>query len=90
MNAILLAVTLAAASPSPVAKANFDRGEKALEGQQYDVAIAKYQHVARQGDPASQRAEGLWRVGWVYYRTGRFREAADSFRALDEQHDSEF
>lgn len=62
-----------------------------LEDQkQYDDAIAKYQHVARQGDPASQRAEGLWRVGWVYYRTGRFREAGDSFRALDEQHDSEF
>jgi soluble lytic murein transglycosylase len=62
-----------------------------LEDQkQYDEAIAKYQHVARQGEPASQRAEGLWRVGWVYYRMGRYREAGESLRALAEQHDSEF
>jgi soluble lytic murein transglycosylase len=62
-----------------------------LEDQkQYDEAIAKYQHVARQGEPASQRAEGLWRVGWVHYRTGRYREAGESLRALAEQHDSEF
>ena len=62
-----------------------------LEDQkQYDEAIAKYQQVARQGEPASQRAEGLWRVGWVYYRTGRYREAGESLRALAEQHDSEF
>jgi soluble lytic murein transglycosylase len=62
-----------------------------LEDQkQYDEAIAKYQHVARQGEPASQRAEGLWRVGWVHYRMGRYREAGDNWRALAEQHDIEF
>jgi soluble lytic murein transglycosylase len=62
-----------------------------LEDQkQFDEAIAKYHLVAKQGDPASQRAEGLWRVGWVYYRTGRFREAGEPLRALAEQHDSEF
>ena len=62
-----------------------------LEDQkQYDEAMAKYQQVARQGEPASQRAEGLWRVGWVYYRTGRYREAGESLRVLAEQHDSEF
>jgi len=62
-----------------------------LEDQkQFDDAIAKYHHVAKQGEPASQRAEGQWRVGWVYYRTGRYREAGESLRALGEQHDSEF
>jgi soluble lytic murein transglycosylase len=62
-----------------------------LEDQkQFDDAIAKYHHVAKQGEPASQRAEGQWRVGWVYYRTARYREAGDSLRALAEQHDSEF
>jgi len=62
-----------------------------LEDQkQFDDAIAKYQHVAKQGEPASQRAEGQWRVGWVYYRTGRYREAAESLRTLAEQHDSEY
>ena len=62
-----------------------------LEDQkQFDEAIAKYSHVAKQGEPASQRAEGHWRVGWVYYRTGRYREAGESLRTLAEQHDSEF
>ena len=62
-----------------------------LEDQkQFDDAIAKYQHVAKQGEPVSQRAEGQWRVGWVYYRTGRYREAAESLRALAERHDSEY
>ena len=62
-----------------------------LEDQkQYDEAIGKYHQVAKQGEPAAQRAEGQWRVGWVYYRTGRYREAAEGLRALAEQHDSEF
>ncbi|HEX6948365.1 MAG TPA: transglycosylase SLT domain-containing protein [Nitrospira sp.] len=62
-----------------------------LEDQkQYDEAIVKYHQVAKQGEPAAQRAEGQWRVGWVYYRTGRYREAAEGLRALAEQHDSEF
>ena len=62
-----------------------------LEDQkQYDDAIAKYQQVAKQGEPAAQRAEGQWRVGWTYYRTGRYGEAGDSLRALAEQHDGEF
>ena len=62
-----------------------------LEDQkQFDDAIGKYHQVAKQGEPASQRAEGQWRVGWVYYRTGRYREAGESLRALAELHDSEF
>jgi len=62
-----------------------------LEDQkQYDEALAKYLQVAKQGEPAAQRAEGQWRVGWVYYRTGRYREAGEGLRALAEQHDSEF
>ena len=62
-----------------------------LEDQkQFDDAIGKYHQVAKQGEPASQRAEGQWRVGWVYYRTGRYREAGESLQALAELHDSEF
>jgi peptidoglycan lytic transglycosylase len=57
---------------------------------QFDDAIARYRQVAKQGEPASQRAEGQWRVGWVQYRTGRYREAAETLRVLTEQHDSEF
>jgi soluble lytic murein transglycosylase len=62
-----------------------------LEDQkQYDDAILKYQQVAKNGEPAAQRAEGQWRTGWMYYRTGRHREAGESLRALADQHDSEF
>ncbi len=62
-----------------------------LEDQkQFDEAIARYRHVAKTGEPASQRAEGQWRVGWVYYRTGRFREAIETLRVLVGQHDAEF
>ena len=62
-----------------------------LEDQkQFDEAIARYRQVAKQGEPASQRAEGQWRVGWVQYRTGRYREATETLRVLIEQHDSDF
>ncbi len=62
-----------------------------LEDQgRFDDAIARYRQVAKMGEPASQRAEGQWRVGWGYYRMGRYREAFDQLRALVEQHDGEF
>lgn len=62
-----------------------------LEDQkQFDEAIARYRQVAKSGEPASQRAEGHWRVGWVQYRTGHYREAAETLRVLTEQHDSDF
>lgn len=62
-----------------------------LEDQgRFEDAIARYRQVAKVGEPASQRAEGQWRVGWGYYRMGRYREAFDQLRALVEQHDGEF
>ena len=62
-----------------------------LEDQgRFDDAIARYRQVAKVGEPASQRAEGQWRVGWGYYRMGRYREAFDQLRALVAQHDGEF
>lgn len=58
-----------------------------LEDQgRFDEAIAMFRLVAKLGDSASQRAEGLWRVGWVQYRTGRYQEAAETFRAVVELH----
>lgn len=53
-------------------------------------ALAQYRQVAKIGGPASQRAEGQWRVGWGYYRTGRYHEAFDQLRMLAEQHDGDF
>jgi soluble lytic murein transglycosylase len=59
-----------------------------LEDQkQFDEAITRYRRVAKTGEPALQRAEALWRIGWVYYRTGRYRESIDTWRILIDQHD---
>jgi soluble lytic murein transglycosylase len=62
-----------------------------LEDQgRFDDAIVQYRQVAKVGEPASQRAEARWRVGWVYYRTARYSEAGDELRQLADQHDSDF
>ena len=62
-----------------------------LEDQgRFDDAIRRYRQVAKVGEPASQRAEAQWRVGWVYYRMSRYREAGDELRLLADQHDSDF
>jgi soluble lytic murein transglycosylase len=58
-----------------------------LEDQgRFDEAIAMFQQVAKLGDSASQRAEGLWRVGWVQYRIARYQESAATFRLVAESH----
>jgi soluble lytic murein transglycosylase len=58
-----------------------------LEDQgRFDAAIDMFRQVAKLGNSASQRAEGLWRVGWGQYRTARYREAAETFRAIVELH----
>lgn len=56
-----------------------------LEDQgRFDEAIAMFQQVAKLGDSASQRAEGLWRVGWAQYRVARYQESAGTFRLVAE------
>ncbi|HJU03703.1 MAG TPA: transglycosylase SLT domain-containing protein [Nitrospiraceae bacterium] len=50
-----------------------------LEDQErYDDALAQYRQVADGGPP--QRAEALWRVGWLHYRNGRFQDALATFQ----------
>jgi soluble lytic murein transglycosylase len=62
-----------------------------LEDQgRFDDAIVRYRQVATGGEPASQRAEARWRMGWVYYRMGRYREVVDQLRLLADQHDYDF
>lgn len=62
-----------------------------LEDQaQFDEAIAQYRLVAKSGEPASQRAEASWREGWVFYRTGRYRDAIDMWRPILAQRESDF
>lgn len=58
-----------------------------LEDQgQFDEAIEMFRQVAKVGDSASQRAEGLWRAGWAQYRTARYPDAAETFRSVVELH----
>jgi soluble lytic murein transglycosylase len=62
-----------------------------LEDQkQFDEAIARYRAVAKTGEPASQRAEARWRIGWVHYRTGQYREATETLQSIIERHEVEF
>jgi soluble lytic murein transglycosylase len=62
-----------------------------LEDQsRFDDAIIRYRQVAKVGEPASQRAEARWRVGWVHYRMARYREAGEELRQLVDQHDNDF
>jgi len=47
-----------------------------LEDQgQFDQALAQYRGVGQGTDPAGQRLEALWRIGWIQFRTGRYRDA---------------
>ena len=35
---------------------------------QFDQAIAQYRQIVQLGDRTEQRAEALWRIGWIQYR----------------------
>ncbi|MGH7181271.1 MAG: tetratricopeptide repeat protein, partial [Nitrospiraceae bacterium] len=62
-----------------------------LEDQgRFEDAVVRYRQVAKVGEPASQRAEARWHVGWVYYRMARYREAGDELRLLADLHDSDY
>jgi soluble lytic murein transglycosylase len=61
-----------------------------LEDQsRFDEAAERYRHVAKMGDPASQRTEAQWREGWLLYRTDRQREAIRIWQQIVDQKDSD-
>jgi len=49
---------------------------------QFDQAIAQYRQIVQLGDRTEQRAEALWRIGWIQYRTGQYREAVQTLQDL--------
>lgn len=57
---------------------------------QFNEAIAKYRLVAKAGEPATQRAEASWRVGWALYRTARYKECIEVLQHIVDQRDSDF
>jgi soluble lytic murein transglycosylase len=52
--------------------------------EQYDAALAQYEQAAKLAESAGQKTDALWRIGWIYYRTGRFAEAVGTFRSIIE------
>ena len=49
---------------------------------QNDQALVTYRQAAQTAGDSGQKSEALWRTGWVQYRTGRFREAVESFQLV--------
>ncbi len=49
---------------------------------QFDQAVAQYRQIAQLGDRTEQRAEALWRIGWIQYRTGQYSEAVKTLQDL--------
>lgn len=47
---------------------------------QDEPALAQYQEAVQVG--GGQRAEALWRIGWIHYKNGRYRQAAETFERL--------
>jgi len=84
------AVPVSGLSPEQKGQVNLFAGIWLEDQKQFDEAIVRYRQVAKFGEPNSQRAEGLWRVGWVYYRTARYREAIETLRMIADQRDSDF
>ncbi len=77
-------------SPEQKGQINLFAGIWLEDQAQFDEAIAKYRQVAKSGEPASQRAEAQWREGWVFYRTGRYREAIAVWQHILDQRDNDF
>jgi soluble lytic murein transglycosylase len=49
---------------------------------QPDQAITQYRHIVQLGDQTEQRAEALWRIGWIHYRTGRYQDSVNTLQEL--------
>jgi soluble lytic murein transglycosylase len=47
-----------------------------------DEAIAGYRHIVQTAQNPTQRSEALWRIGWIQYRTGHFRDAVATFEGI--------
>lgn len=78
LTALVLATLLGAATPSPQARAAFQRGEKALEAGQLDEAAQAYQDALR---ATPNYAEALNGLGSVLFRQGKRAEAMAKFQA---------
>jgi tetratricopeptide (TPR) repeat protein len=79
-------VASAAVNPSPAAKSAFEKGEKALEAQKYDDAIAAYQDALKATPGYAAALNGM---GSALFKQKKQDEAIVQFRAATEA-DSSF
>ena len=49
---------------------------------QFDKAELKYRQASQAAEGNGQRLEALWRIGWIYYRTGQYQAAVEAFQKL--------
>lgn len=81
-------LALAAATPRRVLSTEQKAAVQLLVGSwqddqgQSDQALSTYRKVVQLGEASGQKAEALWRIGWLQYRTGHYGPAVDSFREL--------
>jgi tetratricopeptide (TPR) repeat protein len=78
LTALALAALLGASSPSPQARAAFQRGEKALEAGQLDEAAQAYTEALK---ATPNYAEALNGLGSVLFRQGKRADAMAKFQA---------
>lgn len=78
MLSLTLAIALTAATPSPQAKAAFERGERALEAQKYDDAVTAYQEALK---ATPGYAAALNSLGSALFKQGKKDEALINFKA---------
>ncbi len=54
---------------------------------QFADALATYRQAVRVGESSPDIWDGWWRIGWTYYRMGKFREAAQTFQEVARKKD---
>lgn len=56
----------------------------------FEEAIVRFRQIVKAGAPTPQRLEALWRIGWVQYRTNRYRDAIATLQEVVDAKDSEW
>jgi soluble lytic murein transglycosylase len=69
-------------SPEQQALILLAQGTWLEDHQHVDQAMAQYRAIVQLGDRTGQHGEALWRIGWLQYRTGHYREAVRTLETL--------
>lgn len=61
-----------------------------LEDQdQIEAAVAAYRQASELGKDSHHRSEALWKIGWAWYRAGKWKEALAAFQRLADDRESD-